>query len=37
LPDRDVYDRAATEADWLEIFAMFERKLARSVGNGPAA
>jgi carboxymethylenebutenolidase len=37
LPDRDVYDPAATEADWLEIFAMFERKLARSAGNGPAA
>lgn len=30
LPDRDVYDRAAAETDWREIFAMFERQLARS-------
>jgi len=30
LPDRDVYDSAATESDWLEIFAMFERQLGPS-------
>jgi carboxymethylenebutenolidase len=30
LPDRDVYDRDAAEADWREIFAMFERQLAPS-------
>ena len=30
LPDRDIYDRAATETDWREIFAMFERQLGRS-------
>ncbi len=30
LPDRDVYDSAAAETDWREIFAMFERQLARS-------
>ena len=30
LPDRDVYDRDAVEADWREVFAMFERRLARS-------
>jgi carboxymethylenebutenolidase len=28
LPDRDIYDRAATARDWKEIFAMFERQLA---------
>ena len=27
LPDRDLHDRAATETDWREIFAMFERQL----------
>jgi carboxymethylenebutenolidase len=27
LPDRDVHDRAATEADWANIFAMFRRQL----------
>jgi len=27
LPDRDVHDRAAAEADWREIFAMFARTL----------
>ena len=27
LPDRDVHDRAATESDWREIFAMFRRQL----------
>jgi len=27
LPDRDVHDRAATEADWASIFAMFRRQL----------
>jgi carboxymethylenebutenolidase len=27
LPDRDVYDNAAVETDWREIFAMFERQL----------
>ena len=27
LPDRDVHDRQATEADWKEIFAMFRRQL----------
>jgi len=31
LPDRDVYDGSAAETDWREIFAMFERQLARSV------
>lgn len=31
LPDRDLYDDAATEADWREIFAMFNRQLAPSV------
>jgi len=30
LPDRDVYDRSAAEADWDEIFAMFGRQLARA-------
>jgi carboxymethylenebutenolidase len=30
LPDRDIYDRAATEADWREIFAMFGRQLVGS-------
>lgn len=30
LPDRDLYDAAATETDWREILAMFERQLARS-------
>jgi len=28
LPDRDLYNRAAAEADWREIFAMFGRQLA---------
>ena len=28
LPDRDVHDHAATEADWASIFAMFRRQLA---------
>jgi carboxymethylenebutenolidase len=28
LPDRDIHDRAATEADWASIFAMFRRQLA---------
>ena len=27
LPDRDIHDHAATELDWREIFAMFERQL----------
>ncbi len=27
IPDRDVYDRAAAEKDWAEIFAMFSRTL----------
>src|SRR5262249_52974912 len=27
LPDRDVHDRAATEADWANIFAMLRRQL----------
>ena len=27
LPDRDIHDHAATEMDWREIFAMFERQL----------
>jgi carboxymethylenebutenolidase len=27
LPDRDVYDHAATERDWSSIFAMFARRL----------
>jgi carboxymethylenebutenolidase len=29
FPDRTVYDRAAAEADWDHIFALFERRLAR--------
>jgi carboxymethylenebutenolidase len=29
LPDRDIYDRTATERDWEQIFAMFGRQLAR--------
>ena len=29
LPERDVYDHAATERDWTAIFAMFERELKR--------
>ena len=33
LPDRDVHDHAAAEADWREIFAMFDRQLARSVAR----
>jgi carboxymethylenebutenolidase len=28
LPDRDIHDHAATEADWASIFAMFRRQLA---------
>jgi carboxymethylenebutenolidase len=31
LPDRDLHDAAATEADWREIFAMFARQLGPSV------
>jgi carboxymethylenebutenolidase len=27
IPDRDVYDHAASEKDWVEIFAMFARAL----------
>ncbi len=27
IPDRDVYDQAAAEKDWAEIFAMFSRAL----------
>ncbi len=27
LPDRDIHDHAATEADWANIFAMFRRQL----------
>ncbi len=27
IPDRDVYDRAAAEKDWTEIFTMFSRAL----------
>lgn len=30
LPDRDLYNGGAAETDWREIFAMFERQLARS-------
>ncbi len=30
LPDRDIYDGEATEADWREIFAMFGRQLQPS-------
>ncbi|MEI9804458.1 MAG: alpha/beta fold hydrolase [Pseudolabrys sp.] len=37
LPDRDLHDRAATEADWREIFAMFARHLASSAPSGPIA
>ena len=35
LPDRDLYDRAAAETDWREIFAMFERQLASFSARGP--
>jgi carboxymethylenebutenolidase len=28
LPDRDVHDHTATEADWASIFAMYRRQLA---------
>lgn len=27
MPDREIYDRAATEKDWREIFAMLKRQL----------
>lgn len=27
LPDRDVHDHAAAEADWAEVFAMLRRQL----------
>jgi carboxymethylenebutenolidase len=37
LPDRDVYDHAAVETDWREIFAMFNRQLKASSRNGPVA
>lgn len=37
LPDRDIHDHAATEMDWLEIFAMFERQLAPSARRGSGA
>lgn len=37
LPDRDIYDHAAAETDWREIFAMFERQLAHSAPAGPGA
>jgi carboxymethylenebutenolidase len=37
LPDRDLYDGAAAEADWREIFAMFDRQLARSARTGLGA
>jgi carboxymethylenebutenolidase len=30
LPDRDIHDRTATARDWENIFAMFERQLARA-------
>jgi carboxymethylenebutenolidase len=30
LPDRDLYDSAAAEADWQEIFAMYARRLVPS-------
>ena len=29
LPDRDVYDKAASNRDWENIFAMLERTLRR--------
>ncbi|MBI2713180.1 MAG: dienelactone hydrolase family protein [Rhizobiales bacterium] len=37
LPDRDVHDRAAVEADWREIFAMFGRQLTHSPHARPGA
>lgn len=37
LPDRDVHDHAATELDWREIFAMFERQLEHSAPLGLGA
>ena len=37
LPDRDVYDRAAVETDWQEIFAMFDRQLTPSPRAHPGA
>ena len=33
LPDRDVYDAAATERDWNSIFAMLARRVARASSN----
>ena len=27
MPDRDVYDHAATEQDWQQIFGMLQRQL----------
>lgn len=36
LPDRDVHDAAAAEADWREIFAMFSRQLSPPRGRGSA-
>jgi carboxymethylenebutenolidase len=36
LPDRDIYDHAATERDWSSIFAMFARRLARAASSADA-
>jgi carboxymethylenebutenolidase len=34
FPDRAVYDRAAAEADWADIFDMFERRLTPQTPKG---
>lgn len=33
LPDRDVHDSAAAEADWRAVFAMFDRQLKRAAAS----
>jgi carboxymethylenebutenolidase len=35
IPDRDVFDKAAAERDWEQIFAMYHRRL-RPYGGAPA-
>lgn len=35
IPDRDVFDKAAAERDWEQIFAMYHRQL-RPYGDAPA-
>jgi carboxymethylenebutenolidase len=33
LPDRDIYDEAATKRDWKKIFAMLKRQLAPAMAS----